>query len=409
MVKRPNDESLVDCFGTGYFRTSVLPQLQSLWNEQRSHHEALYQEWSKYLTPICGDSVQSEGLFLRHTYLASLTKLMVYLALSAGNSRNPVLLQAVLDSSAFREWGLANFMEGDFFSWLGRHQQGIALARDLLQRLSQFDIAQMEDDALQDIYQDLLDMEERCKLEEYYTPGQIAQHVTSSLLHDAPEKRLLDPACGSGVFLTAAIRYKLRYLSLAGGRLLRHVLGSVVGIDIHPVAVIMAKANYLIALRPLLRAGSGTLSIPVYMADSLEPPQEIVFEGVRAYEKIVDQETVLYIPVLDDPGTIDEIVDALRNYAVALTQDLAPKPDMRTYLEAMPRVSCLLESGEVPQGLFSMLQHTGQSLARLIKNHRGQDSTWPFVLKNFYKPAVLLHSFDVVIGVSEVPPMNFQG
>ena len=44
----------------------------------------------------------------------------------------------------------------------------------------------------------------------------------------------------------------------------------VAGLDIHPVAVIIARVTYLLALAPALQARKGTISIPVYLGDALQ-------------------------------------------------------------------------------------------------------------------------------------------
>jgi hypothetical protein len=43
----------------------------------------------------------------------------------------------------------------------------------------------------------------------------------------------------------------------------------VVGIDIHPLAVIISQATYLLAIRSLVKGSKRPIQIPVYLADSL--------------------------------------------------------------------------------------------------------------------------------------------
>jgi SAM-dependent methyltransferase len=400
----PTPEGFVSEFGISFLKSFVLPQLQSLWSKQKVHYHALYREWADYLSIICGTRVENEHLFLRHTYVATFARLMAYRIFSVGASPDLTLLQTVLSGKAFKEWGIINFVEGDLFSWLGHHQQGITIARVILQRLSKFNMGQMEQDILRDIYESTLEPKERLNLEQYYTPERIVQHMTYRLLEDDPRKSFLDPACGSGTFLMAAISHKLHHVALNPDDLLHHVLDSVVGIDIHPLAVTMAKTNYLLALSSLLRARSEMVTIPIYMADSLRPPQQTVINGVRVYQKIVDDKTSLYVPALNDPAIIDEIVDAIRHYAVDLAKNPESKDTVLTYFNATPRISGLFDSGELSQSLLSILQNTGQTLAKLIKDPQRGDTIWGFILRDFYKPILLLHRFNVVVGVSEVPP-----
>ena len=44
----------------------------------------------------------------------------------------------------------------------------------------------------------------------------------------------------------------------------------VAGLDIHPVAVIIARVTYLLALAPVIQQRGGPLYIPVYLADSMQ-------------------------------------------------------------------------------------------------------------------------------------------
>ena len=78
-------------------------------------------------------------------------------------------------------------------------------------------------DVLRDFYQDLVPEELRKSLGEFYTPdwlvehsGRLATSETSGLLF-----RLLDPTCGSGLFLLEAIEQKRRAALTADGLLSR--------------------------------------------------------------------------------------------------------------------------------------------------------------------------------------------
>jgi len=51
--------------------------------------------------------------------------------------------------------------------------------------------------------------------------------------------------------------------------LLRYVLDNVVGFDLNPLAVLTARTNYLLAVADLLAYSTGTVEIPIYLADSI--------------------------------------------------------------------------------------------------------------------------------------------
>ncbi len=110
----------------------------------------------------------------------------------------------------------------------------------------------------------------RHALGEYYTPGWLAertlQNAVSASGQQAGDLRFLDPACGSGVFLIQALRM-IRADTPQGPPL----SDQVAGFDLHPLAVLTAKVNYLavMARQPLPEAG---LFLPIYRYDALNIP-----------------------------------------------------------------------------------------------------------------------------------------
>ncbi|MFN3422600.1 MAG: DNA methyltransferase, partial [Armatimonadota bacterium] len=87
--------------------------------------------------------------------------------------------------------------------------------------------------------------------------------------------RWLDPACGSGTFLVliiARMRELGQKLMVNETELLNAILNNVVGFDLNPLAVIVARVNYLLAIADLLPHRKGTITIPVYLADSVRTP-----------------------------------------------------------------------------------------------------------------------------------------
>lgn len=114
---------------------------------------------------------------------------------------------------------------------------------------------------LSETYEELMyrfDADTRRDTSVYYTPSHIAEYMVSEALHGHPEgslTRVLDPACGAGVFLVAAFRKlaELRF-SETGKRPARSALRAMlndqlVGFDINSHArTLAALALYLTAL-----------------------------------------------------------------------------------------------------------------------------------------------------------------
>ena len=140
------------------------------------------------------------------------------------------------------------------------------------------------------LYQDLFPRPLRRQLGEYYTPDWLAAHVLDQVGYTGQSgQRLLDPACGSGTFLLMALR---RAIEEGGGRRAeggrrkgneRRATTSppsalrppptafrppLVGFDLNLLAVMTARANYLITLAQLL-PGHPRTEAPIYLYDSI--------------------------------------------------------------------------------------------------------------------------------------------
>ncbi len=242
--------------------------------------------------------------FALHTYYALLIKLVASLAAArfAGGESAPLARLTGKTGDAlkteftdlergglFREYGIRNFLEGDFFGWyLSAWDTEIETALSgLVRRLAEYDPGTLElapenaRDLLKKLYHYLLPREIRHDLGEYYTPDWLAERLIIQTLGLADlgdaRKRVLDPACGSGTFLVILIKYvreRAARQKQNPAETLDLILRNVVGIDLNPLAVIAARTNYLLALGDLLKARKGDIDIPVYQADSVLTPSQ---------------------------------------------------------------------------------------------------------------------------------------
>jgi len=397
-ILSPKTENIVKDFGLRSHAFQVASQtLLSLWNRLKGKPEfsVVYESWEKYLLIVYGSSVADEELFIRHTYLATLAKLMAWSRLTEAEispDRDQVL--SVLEGQFFtRQAGIENFLEEDFFSWLAREdarQAGVETARMLLSLLQNYNLRELSEDVFKSLYQELVDPKTRHDLGEYYTPDWLAHRMVQRLLDANPEGTLLDPACGSGTFLYLAVREKRERLK-DSAQTLAHILDSVVGVDIHPLAVIVAKTNYILALGDLLGKRRGKISIPIYLSDTIRLPERWADTPMADYEVEIDDQTI-YLPqaLLESPELYDEAIEAAKEFAVQRVDRQPTGEQFTNYLRAQhPN---LLE-GDVPVHKLFVIS---KALRRLIETRR--DTIWAFVLKNIYKPLFLKGRFDLVVG-----------
>jgi len=136
-----------------------------------------------------------------------------------------------------------------------------------------FKLRDVKTDILKILYESLIDREERHGRGEYYTPDWLAAKIVRNAVSSPHEQRVLDPACGSGTFLFHAICYYLKEaedIDVRPDSRAAEATALVAGLDIHPVAVIIARVTYLLALAPALQARKGAISIPVHLGDALQ-------------------------------------------------------------------------------------------------------------------------------------------
>jgi methylase of polypeptide subunit release factors len=398
----PETENIVKDFGINSHAFQIISaELSSLWKNIKdlSEFEVVYENWEKYLRIVYGSSTIEEELFIKHTYLANLTKLIVASRFSK-IQLNDEVIASVLSGDFFKRQGIENFLEEDFFSWIIRKEAketGIKIARKLLSLIRNYDFSELSEDVLKSLYQELVDPETRHDLGEYYTPDWLAHRIVLRLIEQNEKGFFLDPACGSGTFLYFVIKEKRKKLSDTV-ETLEHILSSVVGIDIHPLAVITAKANYLLALGDLLKIRQGRINIPIYFANSIKPPEEevrmITYLPIKipSYKVSLDREEI-YLPekLVKNPILCDEAIDAIRNFAVQNVGRNIYKEQFFNFIKAQHSALKNLDS-DVMEALFNI----ARTLKKLIEERR--DTIWTFVLKNIYKPLFLRNKFDFVIG-----------
>lgn len=184
------------------------------------------------------------------------------------------------EGGTFRRLGILNFLEGDFFSWylyLWDDEIGILL-QTLIETFEKYDYSiivlerDIARDILKNLYYELLPAVLRKNLGEFYTPDWLAEFLLEELHPQMKEETVfLDPTCGSGTFLVMLIKKIMNHYgsNISSQKLLKIVTNSVIGYDLNPLAVICARANYIIALGGILSECEEPVEIPVYLCDAM--------------------------------------------------------------------------------------------------------------------------------------------
>lgn len=398
----PTADNIVSDFGPGSpVCREGLDIIGQEWEEAKEGDvQILFDEWKRYLEIVHGNSDHPETLFIRHTYLSTIAKLLAYIQYSNGVVPDEDELEDVITGETFQRLGIKNFIEEDFFSWTARPATEGAekrVCRHILARLQDYDLTEIGEDVLKALYQDLVTQGERHNLGEYYTPDWLAERIVNKELSDKPEASVLDPACGSGTFLFEAIRYKKENVDKEGEELLKHLFSSVVGVDIHPLAVTIARTNFLLAAGDLVsEARTGAISVPVFLSNSIMPPKhDMDIQGESPVP--VNQfnangvETVFEVPSSIGQDSINDLFDGIKEY-LSDNSTIDEKSARATLAGRVEDYNALSE--EEQRTVFRSLI---SQIADL--QDQGKDTIWTFILKNVYKPIYLENKqFDRVLG-----------
>ncbi len=374
--------------------------LRDLWAAAQASPEARLKRklWARLLTTAFGAHfTDDDALFVEHTYLVLTAEVIAHAAVGLAPASIPA--SALVTGRRFADVGIHGVAEADFFDWVLSAPGGEPFVATLARRLARFDWSAVEHDVLKHLYESVIDERQRHQLGEYYTPDWLADLMVSELVSDPLHNRVLDPACGSGTFLFHAVR---RYLAAAdsaevdNAKALAGVTGAVFGVDVHPVAVILARVTYLLAIGPArLQGQRGELAVPVYLGDSLQ--WQIDHTDLRDDRLVIytdddrglfTEELVFPASVLADPGNFDRLVRELTDLA-ARRERGSTRPAVRTILA---------RQGVAPDDI-AVLEATFALLCDLHDHQR--DHIWGYYARNLARP-LWLHreeaQVDVLVG-----------
>ena len=401
----PTANDIVRRFGEkSLLSRNTMSSLSKMWHQVKGKPSAKikFEQWKNLLALVYGSSVGTEELFLRHTYLAIFARIVAFTVLE---NRLPSreLMGGIIGGDLFRKMGFLNFVEEDFFAWVADDDfkaESCTVFSRLALRLGHYELSQIGEDVLKELYQEFVDPATRHDLGEFYTPDWLAE-MTLREAGFPPDNvsriSLLDPACGSGTFLFLGTKL-LRENGFSGPALVDIVLNKFAGLDVHPLAVAIAKTNIILSLGQDLHTYKGSVILPVYMANSLNtglPEKDclIVDVSIEGLREQLDNSvsTVFALPLrLSDQGPLfDKCLNSLIEFAKLSGQE------ENAIIEGFGKQ--LERHGVKQQQSKALWFQNLRLLSNLIRS--GNNSVWKFILSNVYRPAIFSkRKFSFVVG-----------
>lgn len=414
----PTPKEILRFLGAGSPGCSLdLADLRELYRACASDPEVQLKRelWSRLLTAALGTNFQdNDELFVEHTYLVLTAELIAHSVAGVPIALPGSDIRGLLEGRQFADAGLHGVVEADFFDWPALLPAGELVVRAIAKRLGRFDWSAVDHDILKALYESVIDADTRHKLGEYYTPDWLAEKIVIEHVGDPLSSRVLDPACGSGTFLFWAVRACLQAADDAGMSnrdALEHVVEHVAGLDLHPVAVTLARVTYLLAIGRERLQDRGELTIPVFLGDSVRWEQDVSLlqqGGITVHTsdgmELFAQDLHFPEGVLEDPVRFDRLVAALADKAA--DPDRNPVESVRrkdgapsTKPARVPDIRGLLANHQVSDGDRSAVELVFEKLCRL--HDAGRDHVWGYYIRNLARPLSFTRDgaqADVLIG-----------
>lgn len=231
--------------------------------EQQAHEFALQAAYVIFIRLLLIRVCEDKGLF-PHRFVSDgglmhwQEDIDRYLRFASGNPYSPLLDMAYANAQNI----YAHFFTGrEVFNWYRLDRKQLLMA---LHRLSRFNFAGVNADIVGTIYNTYVARKEKKERGQYYTPRPIVEYMLDAVGYTSgpgiigPDKRLIDPACGSGSFLVAAAHRLVAAYQAAPQRanpmqVLRRIRDSLFGFDLNPFACYLAEVNLLIQVLGLLK------------------------------------------------------------------------------------------------------------------------------------------------------------
>ena len=281
----------------GYLFVSMKEQLDELYQElpeaarnTTATKFSLWHDMMKTSGMVPNDEEGQKRLFVAHSFLIATVRFVSHSLFSSQEERN-------LDFA----------LRDGFASWVLDFTRGRKWAEELFEMVKNYDWRRREEDVLRSLYHHIVHKLDRKLFGEFYTPDWLAGLMVEEVLDDEWIDRainaalyamrdggsvrgigVLDPTCGSGTFLYHAAQ---RLLSAPGMEKLPSVKKAdivtqlVNGMDIHPVAVELAKINLERTL-PAPPSG-GASAYRIHLGDSLQSDsnrtENVMFSHTEEY------------------------------------------------------------------------------------------------------------------------------
>ncbi|ADU22797.1 N-6 DNA methylase [Ruminococcus albus] len=386
--------------------------------EKPDYAELIKQVWQNFIAYL---GVSDYGSFSTETYVSEFYLVTVAKILCANILAGRAIIssddeiKAILNGEHFSRQNIYNFVDYDYFGWLNRSPYVdiiIPSVREMQNRLKAYDFSRLGDeDIFGRLLAQLANKEHRLMLGQEFTPHWIARDIVKYNINKIGDEvpHIMDMCCGSGVFLIESINAVREKYSISSDKYDAKkdaiIFSAVMGFDIDPLAVMLAKVNWIMTMRDLFPLHSGSITVPIYHADSL-------FVATPITHKMPTQDEDYYIITLNHQQirvpaflfstmyrkVFDSFISKVYRVAMARAKQAEDTIDA---FDAESLINAVEREGEIELGKHrkAELSLTANQMVFQLESlqRHGQNGIWHFIISNSYRPGLTEKQFNCIV------------
>ena len=380
-------------------------RLEQHFNDNQGEKTVCFEQWKNHFRLAYHDEEVGKELFLRHSYLSTLLKLILYKEFMQPEEYSRDYFKDL--EGHFEKLGISLF-HYDFFRWVINVKD---FCDDYFEKLKIMDFEAT--DIFRTIYQEMIIAGVRHRLGEYYTPEILCKKMVDKAYTIGD--RVLDSSCGSGTFLIEICKkidshFNLRSNEKPPKEWVKAVK-NVFGFDINPIAVLTTKANLLLYFKSRKKYIE-EIAINVYLCNSIDPIEFASYADLELGNyytfciDLLDEEKELRIPGNALSQTNIEYFQGILNALYRVWESFDNFKD--TWEAAISTLNSYLKSSflDPNEADYKYIKRFFEELYQLKEDDK--DHIWLYILNNLVGIHILLLKKKMDLIITNPPWLTYK-
>ena len=384
------------------YRNAINEYVRRKIDVNPSYYKLVEELWLKFVE---SHSVNNDttAFYIDEFYISIIAKLLCANLLNKDAiSLTSEQLQSVIIGEFFENKNIENFVEYDYFGWINADIAEISEILELIQEdLKVYDFSTSpKEDLFGELLVQLANRTQRILLGQELTPRWLAKELVNNVFDKLPSgeyPQFVDMCCGSGSMIVETIKATEAMIPSSieentKDAILRNCIS---GFDIDPLAVTLAKINWLINIYDLVNHDK-ELFIPIYHADSLFVDNPITTKSPEPEAStynllLIDKE--VRMPEYAVSSEYRDVFDLIVNKCYDCIHSSIDRSDFIAIIKGLLREQIsqedkLNELSEFAYELYKVLYQL---------DAEGKNGIWSFILKNSFRPSLISARFNGIV------------